>query len=181
MGVWPERNLVIALRVKSKMAATWSYFRYLIYFRLNTKSFTISMYAVGFTGMPDLVVKVQHFIVDKVEDGRHLTKSNKICAKHFYYYFRHNRRRFMTLVSTIGFSHTHQLVALSINHFRHFRNQNGGQTDKIGNRGGGVGGRIGYHMGHMGVTREHISLSFGNNTAALSWPFCLSNDRHLGI
>ena len=42
----------------------------------------------------------------------------------------------MTLVSTIGFS----MVG-------------------IGNRGGGVGGRIGYHMGHIAVTREHISLS----------------------
>ena len=36
--------------------------------------------------------------------------------------------------------------------------------------GGGVGGRIGYHMGHMAVTREHISLCFGNNTASLLWP-----------
>ena len=45
------------------------------------------MYAVDFPGMPDLVVQVQHFIVNKVEDGRHLTKSNKICAKHFFYHF----------------------------------------------------------------------------------------------
>ena len=29
---------------------------------------------------------------------------------------------------------------------------------------------MGYHMGHMAVTGEHISLSFGNNTASLSWP-----------
>ena len=178
--MWPERTLVIALRVKSRMAAISSYFRYLIYFRLNTKSFTISMYAVGFPGMLDLVVQVQHFIVDKVEDGRHLTKSNKIYAKHFFYHCR-QKRRFMTLVSTIGFSYTHQLVALSINHFGHFRFQKPKwrPPDKIGNRGGG--GRIGYHMGHMAMTREHISLSFGNNTASLSWPFCLSNDRHLGI
>ena len=26
-------------------------------------------------------------------------------------------------------------------------------------------------MGHMTVTGEDISLSFGNNTASLSWPF----------
>ena len=25
-------------------------------------------------------------------------------------------------------------------------------------------------MGHMAVIREHIALSFGNNTASLSWP-----------
>ena len=25
-------------------------------------------------------------------------------------------------------------------------------------------------MGHMAVTGEHIYLSFGNNTASLSWP-----------
>ena len=31
-------------------------------------SFTISMYAVGFPGMPDLVLQVQHFIVNKVEE-----------------------------------------------------------------------------------------------------------------
>ena len=42
------------------------------------------MYAVGFPGMPDQVVQVQHFIVNKFEDGRHLTKSNKICGKHFF-------------------------------------------------------------------------------------------------
>ena len=42
------------------------------------------MYAVGFPGMPDLVVQIHHFIVNKVEDGRNLTKSNKICAKHFF-------------------------------------------------------------------------------------------------
>ena len=51
------------------------------------------------------------------------------------------------------------------------RNQNGGhQTNEIGNRRGGVGSRIEYHMGHMAVTGDHISLSFGNNTASLSWP-----------
>ena len=51
------------------------------------------------------------------------------------------------------------------------RNQNDGhQTNKIGNRGGGVGGRIGYHMSLMAVTGEHLSLSFGNNTVSLSWP-----------
>ena len=62
----------------------------------------------------------------------------------------------MTLVSTIGFSYTHHLVALSRTHFRHFRFQNGGhQTNKIGNRGGGVRSRIEYHMGHMAVTGEH--------------------------
>ena len=77
----------------------------------------------------------------------------------------------MTLESTIGFSYTHHLVALSRNYFRHFRFQNGGhQTNKIGNRGGGVRSRFEYHMGHMAVTGEHISLSFGNNTASLSWP-----------
>ena len=26
-------------------------------------------------------------------------------------------------------------------------------------------------MGHMAVTGEHISLSFRNNTASLSWPY----------
>ena len=51
------------------------------------------------------------------------------------------------------------------------RNQNGGHlTNEIGKRGGGVGSRTGYHIGHMAVTGEHISLSFGNNTASLSWP-----------
>ena len=34
---------------------------------------------------------VQHFIVDKIEDSRHLTKSNKIRVKHFFYNFRQNR------------------------------------------------------------------------------------------
>ena len=42
------------------------------------------MYALGFRGMSDLVVQVQHFIVNKVEDDRHLTKSYKICARHFF-------------------------------------------------------------------------------------------------
>ena len=51
----------------------------------------------------------------------------------------------MTLVSTIGFSYTHHLVALSRN-------------------------RIGYHKDYMAVAGEHISLSFGNNTAPLPWP-----------
>ena len=47
-------------------------------------SFTILMYSVGFPGMPDLVVQAHYIIVNKVEDVRHLTKSNKICAKHFF-------------------------------------------------------------------------------------------------
>ena len=51
----------------------------------------------------------------------------------------------MTLVSTMGFSYTHHLMALSRN-------------------------RIGYHKDYMAVAGEHISLSFGNNTASLSWP-----------
>ena len=41
---------------------------------------------------------------------------------------------------------------------------------KSATEGGGVGSRIGYHMDHMTVAGEHISLSFGNNTAFLSWP-----------
>ena len=45
------------------------------------------MYAVGFPGLPDLVVQAQHFIVNKVEDVRHLTKSNKICAEHLFLSF----------------------------------------------------------------------------------------------
>ena len=78
----------------------------------------------------------------------------------------------MTLVSTIGFSYTHHLVALSRNHFRHFRFQTPKwrPRNKIGNRRGGVGSRIEYHIGHMAVTGEHISLSFGNNTVSLLWP-----------
>ena len=77
----------------------------------------------------------------------------------------------MTFVSTIGFSYTHHLVAISILDTSDSRNQIGGhQTSRIGNRGEGVGSQIGYHMGHMAVTGEHISLSFDNNTAFLSWP-----------
>ena len=45
----------------------------------------ISVYAVGFLGMQDLVVwperVIQHFIVDKIRDDRQLTKSNKIRVK----------------------------------------------------------------------------------------------------
>ena len=80
----------------------------------------------------------------------------------------------MTLVSTIGFSYTHHLVHYpeTILDISDSRNQNGGhQTNKIGNRGGGEGSRIEYHMGHMAVTGKDISLYFGNNTASLSWPF----------
>ena len=87
------------------------------------------MYAVGFPGIPDLVVQPEGsstFFVDKIEDGRHLTKSLKFVSNIFFIIL--YRIEFMTLVSTIGFFYTHNLVALS-------RNQNGGhQTNKIGNR-----------------------------------------------
>ena len=136
-------------------------------------SFTISMYAVGFPGMTDLVVQLQYFIVNKVEDGRYLTKSNKICAKHFFYHFRQNRRRFMTLVSTIEFSSTHRLVALSRNHFRHFRFQKSKwrPSDKQNRQQKRRSRRPNWvPHGSYGKRREHISLSYGNNTTSLSWP-----------
>ena len=88
-----------------------------------------------------------------------------------------NRRRFMILVSAIGFSYTHHLVALSRNHFRHFRFQKPKwrpSDKKIGNSGGGVGSRIGYHMGHIAVTGEHIQydlyLLVIIPLPGLSWP-----------
>ena len=102
------------------------------------------MYAVCFPGKPDIVVQPESSS-DKIVYGRHLTKSNNF----FLIILSQNIRRFMTLVSTIGFSYTHHPVHYpeTILDTSDSRNQNGGhQTNKIGNRGGGVGSEIEYHM-----------------------------------
>ena len=111
--------------------------------------------------------------MDKIKDGRHLTKSNKTRVKHIFYHFWQNRRRFMILVSTIEFFYTHHLVALSRNHFRHFRfkkpkwrssdKQNWQQRRKSRKP-------IWVPHGLYGRGRRTHLYIFGNNTASLSWP-----------
>ena len=77
IGVWPERTLVIALRVKSTMAAICARSEQLIHIILDKKKehHGVCRWFSRYSRFNCMArEKFKHFIVCKIQHGRHLTR-----------------------------------------------------------------------------------------------------------